>query len=466
MFDLGDLRKLIDELGEAGPQARGSLLEGSAGTGDAPAAGGHACDCPDCGSDMLSFPPVELAGDAELAGAVLSVPLVADALRLAAWTGTRPVAPGGLLLDGDAQAALRELGLAGPARLHLLWVVAVNTGLLGITGTGAGPGTLTGLSGLTGTALLEFWDGVVMDVLDRADEGQEGGLTGSVVMDDHLAEVLATIYSVADGLAPATLAKGVLQSHEVACEAGPAEMRHLAAVLPDELAGALDLLTYCGLVEAAPHGRVRLTPLGVWAVRQDLLREGHDAPTTDEVDVFADLGASELVEAATSGAAAPSAVAVWLERRSPDAAARELIAVAVAGPAGARGTVAGILEELGPEAETAVREALDEPMMWRYAASWLHIRDLPAPCLSGEDNIWITVDTLAALTCLPQSIGTIAELGALEPGDDLVRVVEEMAAVEHPDTLSVLEMLGTHHPEPAVAKAARKAAMKARSSQP
>ncbi|SDG82749.1 hypothetical protein SAMN05421505_108161 [Sinosporangium album] len=473
MFDLLQLRKLIDELGEAQPQERTSLLGDTlAGPdgGRSHGGGDHACDCAECGGDMLSFPPVELACEADLARAVPQVPLVADALRLAAWTGTRPVGPGGLLPGPAARAATAALGLPGPpgsarqaARLHLLWVVAVNTRLLRINGGTAEPGPLHRLSGLSETALLEFWDGVVMDVLDRADEGQEGGLTGSAVMDDHLAEVLATMYSVKDGLAPAVLAKGVLQSHEVACEAGQAEMRRLAGSLADELTGALDLLAYCGLVEDAPHGRFRLSPLGVWAVRQDLLREGHDVPTEGEVAVFADLSAAELVEAATSGAAAPSAVAVWLERRSPEEAARELIAVAVSGSAGARGTATAILEELGPEAEAAVRDALGEPMVWRYAASWLHIRDLPAPCLTGDDNVWVAVDTLAALTCLPQSLSTSAELGALESGDDLVRLVEEMTSVDHPDTLSVLEMLGTHHPEPAVSKAARKAAMKARS---
>nr|WP_260407705.1 hypothetical protein [Planomonospora venezuelensis] len=442
-------------MGAAPREARAAVLDGVPGG----AAGADGCDCPGCDSEALSFPPVDLASDAELARAVLEVPLVRDARRLAEWTGTRRVTPECLL--PDPLRAVAELGLAGPDRLHLLWVVAVNTGMLRISRGVAEPGPLAPAAELPPQALLGFWDGVVMDVLDRADES----LTGSAVVDEHLAEMLATMYAVNDGLSHATLVKGILQSHEVACEARPAQMRELAAALPGELEDALALLGYCGLVEPSAAGWPRLTPLGVWAVRQDLMREGHDAPTGAEVAVFADLGAAELVEALAGGSAAPSAVTVWLESRTAEAAARELIKVAASGTAGQRGVAGTILEELGPEAEVPFREALAEPAMWRYAASWLHVRDLPAPALTSADNTWLAVDTLASLIHLGTAPEELGEFDELEPGEDLVRMVEEMAVIEHPDRIAVLDMLGAHHADAAVAKAARKAAMKARSRQ-
>ncbi|MBB4915888.1 hypothetical protein [Streptosporangium saharense] len=452
VFDLGELRRLVGELGAAPGELRAAVLDAAGATeadGD--------CDCSDCGTEVLSFPPVELAADDELAEAVLRVPLVLDAQRLATWTGTRQVTPEGLLPDPFLACA--ELGLPSPTRLHLLWVVAVNTGMLRISRGVATAGPLALSADLPHRAMLEFWDGVVMDVLDRADEG----LTGSAVVDDHLAEMLATMYAVSDGLSAATLVKGILQSHEVACQARPTEMRALSASLPGELDTALTLLGYCGLIEPSEAGRPRLTPLGVWAVRQDLIREGHDAPTGAEVAVFADLGATELVDAIIKRSAAPSAVTVWLESRTPETAARELVRVASSGTAGQRGTVGTILEELGPEAETPLREALQEPSLWRYAASWLHIRDLPAPALAQEDRTWIAVDTLASLAQLGRTAEAIREFDALEPGEDLVRLVEEMAAADHPDTITVLDLLGSRHPDPTVAKSARKAAMKSRS---
>ncbi|MEV0312713.1 hypothetical protein [Nonomuraea fuscirosea] len=433
VFDLAELRKLIDEQAAVPPRPpEETPVE----------------------HEALTFPPVLLAPDAELAKAVPAVPLVADAIRLTTWTGNRQVSQEGHLSEADAADAAADLGLPA-ARLRLIWIVAVNTGLLQILGGRASRGPLS--MQLTVEATLEFWDGVVMDVLDRADEG----LTGSAVVDGHLAEMLATIYSVRSGVATANLARGILQSHEVACAPGPVEMRRIAAALPAELLEALSLLTYCGLVEQTPAGRTALTPLGVWAVRRDLLREGHDAPTAAEVEVFADLSAAELVEALVKGSATQSAVAGWLERRAPESAARDLIEIAKSGTAGQRGAVGAILEELGPEAEAPVREALDHPLMRRYAASWLHIRDLPAPTLSSDDHTWIAVDSLAALMHL--SAPAAGRLDPPEPGEDLIKLVREMPAVGHPDTIAVLDMLATAHDDQAVVKAARKAAMKARS---
>ncbi|MFI7701013.1 hypothetical protein [Nonomuraea sp. NPDC049480] len=437
VFDLAELRKLIDE--QAAVPARQP---------EEPPAEEH---------EALTFPPVLLAPDAELARAVSAVPLVADAIRLTAWTGARQVGADGHLSAADAAAAAEELGRPAE-RLRLVWIVAVNTGLLQITGGRVSRGPLS--MRLTVEATLEFWDGVVMDVLDRADTG----LTGSAVVDSHLAEMLATIYSVRSGVATANLARGILQSHEVACAPGPVEMRRLAAALPAELLEALSLLAYCGLVEQTAAGRTALTPLGVWAIRRDLLREGHDAPTTAEVEVFADLSAAELVEALVKGSATQSAVAGWLERRPPASAARDLIEIAASGTAGQRGVVGAILEELGPEAEEPVRQALGHPLMRRYAASWLHIRDLQAPPLSPEDHTWIAVDVLAALMHLPAPAA--GRLDAPEPGEDLIKLVGEMPTVGHPDTIAVLDMLAAGHDDQAVAKAARKAAMKARSLQP
>ncbi|GAA3699906.1 hypothetical protein GCM10022224_077360 [Nonomuraea antimicrobica] len=433
VFDLAELRKLIDEQAAVPPRPpEETPVE----------------------HEALTFPPVLPASDAELAKAVPTVPLVADAIRLTSWTGTRQVTPHGHLAEADAAAAAAELGLSA-ARVRLVWIVAVNTGLLQIVGGRAARGPLS--MQLTVEATLEFWDGVVMDVLDRADDG----LTGSAVVDGHLAEMLATIYSVRSGVATANLARGILQSHEVACAPGPAEMRKIAAALPAELLEALSLLTYCGLVEQTVAGRTALTPLGVWAIRRDLLREGHDAPTTAEVEVFADLSAAELVDALVKGSATQSAVAGWLERRSPESAARDLIEIAASGTAGQRGAVGAVLEELGPEAELPVRQALDHPLMRRYAASWLHIRDLKAPALSPDDHTWIAVDSLAALMHL--SGPAAVRIDPPEPGEDLIKLVGEMPAVGHPDTVAVLDMLATAHDDQAVVKAARKAAMKARS---
>ncbi|RCG32893.1 hypothetical protein DQ384_00025 [Sphaerisporangium album] len=443
VFDLGELRNLIDELGSVSGEEREALLAEMAGENDE-------CDCDDCESEVLSFPPVELAPPAELAGAVASVPLVRDARRLAAWTGAREVTAEGLLPEGDAREASGELGLTLD-RLRLVWIVAVNGGLLRVTRAGASPGEEP-------SDLMKFWDGVVMDVLDRTEEG----LTGSAVADEHLTEMLATIYATTDGITYAGLIEGMLQAHEIGCEARAHEMRRLRETLPAELDVALDLLQYCGLFERGAES-VRLTPLGVWAVRQDLLREGHDAPLLSEIAGFAELSASELVDAMLTGEAPSSAPALWAERRVPEDAARELIKVAASGTAGQRGVIGTVLAEMGPEAEPALREALAEPAMWRHAAVWLAVRDLEAPVLTEEDGTWLAVDTLATLLHIADVPEAMGEFEELEAGEELLRLVEDISRSSHPDAIAVLELLGANHPDATVAKAARKAAMKARS---
>jgi hypothetical protein len=399
-------------------------------------------------SDVLTFPPVELAPDEELTRAVGAVPLVRDARRLAEWTGVREVTEQGLLTVEDARAAVAELGLDAK-KLHLLWVVAVNGRLIEITRAGARPGP--------GVAdPMEFWDGVVMDVLDRTDEG----LTGSSVVDEHLTEILATIYSVRDGMPVSALATGILQAHEVGCEARQTELKRLRMTLPGELAEAMRLLEYCGLIEL-PGDLARLTQPGVWAVRRDLLREGHDAPSLREVAGFAELTAAELIDSMLDGKASASAATLWLEQRVPEDAARELIKIAASGNAAQRGTAGTILEELGPEAEPAVREALDEPMMSRYAAAWLGVRDLDAPALGEGDGAWVAVDTLAALLYITAPVDSMTQYDIL--GEDLLTLMPAMGRTGHPDALAVLEMLSRHHPDPVIAKVARKTAMKVRS---
>lgn len=441
VIDLSALR------GSAGGPSDGDLLDRIEEAAD----DHDGCECSDCGGDVLSFPPVELLPDDELAAMVPRVPLVRDVRRLAEWTGTRELTVEGFLEPADAELAAAELGLA-PERLRLLWIVAVNTGLVQITRTGAAPGR-----GFP-DEVLEFWDGVVMDVLDRADDE----LTGSPVVDEHLTEMLATMYAMSDGITVPALAEGMLQAHEIGCEARPEEMRALRARLPGDLEAAAGLLEYCGLFERHA-GAVRLTPLGVWAVRQDLLREGHDAPLLSDVAHFAELTAAELIDAMLRGDAPAGAAALWVDRRTPEDAARELIKVAASGTAGRRGVIGTILEELGPEAEPAMREALAEPMMWRHAAVWLGVRDLDAPALTDADGTWLAVDTLATLLHIADVPEAMDEFESLEAGEDLLRLIDDMAGCDHPDTLAVLDLLGRHHPDPAVAKAARKAVMRARS---
>ncbi|WP_037905921.1 hypothetical protein [Actinacidiphila yeochonensis] len=219
--------------------------------------------------------------------------------------------------------------------------------------------------------------------------------------------------------------------------------------------------------ELARYGTVRLTPLGLYGLRERMLEAGAHVPVLGDL---ADAPAADLLDA-LPGYPAPALRAEaggWVEGREPVAAARELLAASVGadpeGP-GRRLACRTVLDLLGPAAEPAVREVLDEPELAGLAWTWLRrfgAADLPAP--SPEAARWLAVDVLAAC------------LHADEDPEDLAEVVVETVAADdgfaedawrvgHPATAVVLEAVGRLHPDRGVAKQARKAAFKARSRQ-
>ncbi|WP_328462690.1 hypothetical protein [Streptomyces sp. NBC_00448] len=217
--------------------------------------------------------------------------------------------------------------------------------------------------------------------------------------------------------------------------------------------------------EIARYGAVRLTPLGVYGVRERLADAGAYAPVLGDL---AEAGADELLGAL--GSYPDHAVRIeaeaWLARREPAAAAAELLAAAKGDGADGptrRLVCQQVLAVLGAEAEPAVRDVLDDPHLGGLARVWLterHAPDVPAP--TTDMVYWLTIDTVAA------------QLAADGDSDELAALITELIArheeffadawrVEHPATAAVLEAIGRLHPDRPTAKASRKAAFKARS---
>ncbi|MEW2394969.1 hypothetical protein [Streptomyces sp. NPDC046862] len=213
------------------------------------------------------------------------------------------------------------------------------------------------------------------------------------------------------------------------------------------------------------YGMVRLTPLGLYGLRARLLEAGVPAPAVGDL---ADKGADALLDgtAAFPQAAAQAETEQWLARRETLAAARELLAAARGSDSGAplrRLRCQQALSLVGPSAEPALREVLDDAELGGLARVWLTERgaaDVPAP--SEAMVFWLTVDTVAAQLAAE---GNSAELQGLVEG--LARQHSGFFAaawrVDHPATPDVLEAMGRLHPDKKVAKEARKAAFKARS---
>ncbi|MEW2132383.1 hypothetical protein [Streptomyces sp. NPDC005435] len=471
-------------------------------------------------SDSSPLPPVRLRPEVELARAALSTPLLSRAARLARWANpaTR-VDAGGSLAEDQLPAAAALLGLDdedAAADAAEAWRVAVDAGLVEITDEEAGtvaPGE--GLALLTGSPqdVLGIWltaletvlaDASVPDLDGLVDALEEGGEIdfASLGWDpeaeaEFLDNVLGNLYLLSaseDGPGESPVPLPALAASVIV----PGDMDEPSDAVLEQVSDAMmrlddqfRLLAPVGAVEyepvdealmgdadaepAAPvdeddisrYGMVRLTPLGVYGMRARLLEAGFAAPAVGD---FADKGADVLLDG-TAGFGPQAALAEtehWLAEREPLAAARELLAAARGVDAGAplrRLHCQQALSLVGPEAEPALREVLDDAELGGLARVWLSERgaaDVPPPT---EDLVfWLTVDTIAAQL---QAEGNSEELQALVEGLAAQHSGFFAAAwrVDHPATPEVLEAMGRLHPDKRVAKEARKAAFKARSQQ-
>ncbi|WP_445523976.1 hypothetical protein [Streptomyces cyslabdanicus] len=471
-------------------------------------------------SDRSSFPPVRLASEPELARDALATPLLSRAARLArrAGAGTRVDADGGLAQE-QLPTAAEVLGLSGDdaaAGVSEAWRVALDTGLVRIVDEDEGavaPGPdLDLLTGGSPRDVLTVWSNALETVLADASVpdldalveavGRGGAVDLSGLDWDPEAEaefldgVLANLYRLtagADGAGGGPVPLPVLAASMIV----PSDMGEPTNDILEQVSEAMmrlddqfRLLEPTGLVvyrpvdeelmaeaesepstpveevDVARYGMVRLTPLGLHGLRTRLLEAGCRAPVIGE---FADKGADVLLDG-TAGfppAATHAETEQWLASREPLSAARELLAAARGADAGAplrRLRCQQALSLVGPEAEPALREVLDDAELGGLARVWLTERglaDVPAP--SQELIFWLTIDTVAA------------QLAAEGDSEELHALVEGLAEqhsgffaaawrVDHPQTADVLEAMGRLHPDKKTAKEARKAAFKARSA--
>jgi hypothetical protein len=155
-------------------------------------------------------------------------------------------------------------------------------------------------------------------------------------------------------------------------------------------------------------------------------------------------------------------IGAWLAQREPRQAAAELIEAAATGSPGLRGAAFAVLDRIGVEAAPEVRAALAEPLLRAHAAVWLHEHGEDAE-LGPEDRTWLLVDLGAGLLEEADPRDVVTELLPELPPQAQADIVAGLWQVSHPGVTALLTALSDHHPDPAVARAARKAAFKARS---
>jgi hypothetical protein len=238
---------------------------------------------------------------------------------------------------------------------------------------------------------------------------------------------------------------------------------------PDQaaaLSAALETLADLGVVElgteeSAGGLTVALSPLGVWGVHRRLRAQGWHVPVLGGAGRS---GAAGLLIALASCDAedGEAEITAWLAERPPAQAAAELVQAAGSGSPGLRGAAFAVLDRIGEAATDEVRAALADPVLRAHASVWLHEHGEPAE-LRPEDRTWLLVDLGAGLLEEADPSDVVAELLPDVPTDAQAEIVAGLWRVDHPGVTDLLTALSEHHPDPAVARAARKAAFKARS---
>ncbi len=393
---------------------------------------------------------MRLAPREELAAAARVAPLLRAARDLARWSEGQPgLHAGDALHPAAAAAAAADLELA-VGEVEAAWRVAAATGMIAPPGGSAGAAVSADvLASGDSDEVLTIWHGGLEVMLAAEDL-------------DGLATALYTVGGPVrmEGLFDAyAAAAGTLRKPG---DPEPDPGHDEAAALSWALEALADLgVVELGTDESAGGLTVALSPLGVWGVHRRLRAQGWHVPVLGGGGRD---GAPGLLATLASCDAedGEAEIASWLAARTASRAAAELIQAAGRGSPGLRGAAFAVLDRIGADAVPAVRSALAEPVLRAHAAVWLHEHGEQAE-LGRQDRTWLLVDLGAGLLEEADPRDVVAELLPDLPPDAQAEIVAGLWQVDHPGVTDLLTALSDHHPDPSVARAARKAAFKARS---
>ncbi|MCS0637275.1 hypothetical protein NX801_16705 [Streptomyces sp. LP05-1] len=407
-------------------------------------------------------PPAELARQARA--------VLADAVRIARWAAvhreTGPAAPTAARPATATERAAQALGLTVD-QVRAGWDRARLAGLVELHGDTARPGWRLRAWDRDDTAVLRGWV-ALFDAWSLVHPAPDGAATAAVAeVVEAVPQVLSLLQLSAGPVqVPALLdllQQRVAELREERCEV-PDGPRPQPLPGPDSLALLLDwALDGLGAVGALTlgAGHATLTPLGNWAVWVKL----------EQICVAAQSPAGHIEQSAedmlracarlTPGPARTEYRA-WLAARTVGSAVTELLAVARGDDALLRGLAFEALRVVGGAAEADVRAVADEVPLRPYALLWLAEHEGADPdeateVLTREEATWLWVDTAAAVADHGESTLLVRHLDSAVQGT-VPALLDEVRAVNHPRTVQVLVALAAAHPDPALAKAVRRAA--------
>ncbi len=425
---------------------------------------------------VRKLPSVRLAPRDDLAGLARVAPLLRAARDLDEWAA----AQNSLEAESELEPSMTEVAASAldlaPREVVSAWQVVLAARSATQPGTDwSGSGLASLLIHGSSEAVLNVWDTALAVIL--ASEELDGIATalytvGGPVGIDGLFDAYASAAGTSrNAVAAAAVSGGAGPEESGPEEASAQETDPEAADGSDHdhgsaLSLALETLADLAVVELGTEESdgsltVALSPLGTWGVHRRLRAQGWHVPV---LGAAAKYGASGLLAALADCDAedGEAEITTWLAAREPAAAASELIAAAAAGSPGQRGAAFAVLDRIGLDALDEVKDAQSHPLLRAHAAVWLleHGENVR---LDPQDRTWLLVDLGAGLLEEANPADVVAELLPSLPPEDQVEIVAGLWQVSHPGVTNLLTALSDHHPDPSVARAARKAAFKARS---
>jgi hypothetical protein len=431
------------------------------------------------------LPPVYLPPEAELVAAARQAPIIAQLVALAAWLGEdgREVGEDGDPLPGDLADAAAAAGV-DPGEFPYLWDLALESDFVDLDEEEAADG-VRALAGDTAlewedcddAEVLEIWQLLLPSVLEQTlevaaeldpDRSRDLDLTG------HGIALITMLFLTSGQGIPVAEASDIVRQtalDELPPARAETAWREWVGAHGDPLRLLLRQLAALGsvrLTDEPDEGElILLTPLGRFAVRNQFLDAGVDIPMLPEVELMT---AADLLATATGVPEDEfnATTTNWMGYRTPETAARELLAAAAETEAAERLISVAVTMELGAAAEPAWRDCLSQVALRGYAKAALARlagQEIPDD-LEPADIAWLATDTLAAagLTDLdaehdPAELARL--LGEVVPRGEEQNAFEAMARLPHRQVAEVLTVIGRHHPDKKTAKLARKAAYKA-----
>ncbi|MEV6107307.1 hypothetical protein AB0M28_21735 [Streptomyces sp. NPDC051940] len=234
-------------------------------------------------------------------------------------------------------------------------------------------------------------------------------------------------------------------------------------VLPRLLDWALAGYASVGaLTRDEERDEVTLTPLGHWAVwtKIEQICVAAQSPVGGNIEQPA--AAMLRGCAGLTPGPARAEYRAWFAARPTSTAVAELLDAARGDDALLRGLAFEALRVVGAAAEPAVRAVLGETVLRPYALLWLAEQEGADPedapsVLSRTEATWLWVDTAAAVVDHGEERLLVRHLESAVQAT-VPELLAEVRAAGHPRTVQVLVALAAAHPDPALAKAVRRAA--------